>query len=179
MKKLIATMLTLFLVIACLAGCDLLPSGEVETQDDGGPRIYSYNGLSIRLPSDFEDVRYGFSNNDYLVRLFCIPFSNITPLEGKSFPTLEEFMKEMPTLKADPESIVIKSRDGISYIDYVTTSKNIAQVFAVECDGDIQCIMGVESDSAFYMVSFYSPTLDYETVKEQAFEWAKSISFGE
>ena len=177
MKKLIITVISLLLAFSVLVGCELLPTPEEETQESG-PRIYSYSGLSIQLPGDFEDVKYGFANKDYLVRLFCVPFSDITPLEGESFPTLEEFMREMPTLKADPESRAIKSRDGISYIDHESTSKNIAQVFSVENDGDMQCLMGLESATAFYIISFYSPTLDYVAVKDQAFEWAKGITFG-
>jgi hypothetical protein len=51
-------------------------------------------------------------------------------------------------------------------------------VFKAENDGDMQCIMGFETDSAFYIISFYSPSLDYESVKAQAFEWAKTIKFG-
>jgi hypothetical protein len=152
---------------------------EEPTHDPTLPRTYQYNELNITLPAGFnEDSKPGvYKNGDYVVRCTSMAFSSITPNEGYEFPTLAVFMKEGPYFN---ETVVPKEQDGILYVDYETTASpsNISSVFKVQEDG-MQCIMGFESDSAFYLVSFYSATLDYETVKAQAFEWAKTITFGE
>ena len=152
---------------------------EEPTHDPTLPRTYKYNELNITLPAGFnEDSKEGvYKNGDYVVRCTSMAFSSITPNEGYEFPTLLMFMDECPYFYENP---TIKEQDGILYVDYETTASpsNISSLFKVQEDG-IQCIMGFESDSAFYIISFYSNTLDYETVKTQAFEWAKTITFGE
>ena len=183
MKKFLALVLALCAIALAFTGCDMLSSlkpAEETTADPNAPKTFSYGALNITLPAGFVEQSSGkYSNEDYSIRCTKMLFSSITPTEGNDFPTLEVFMKNFPSFKEDPEKIVLKEENGITYVDYVTTSTNIASLFTVQKDGDTQCFMGFETESAFYIISFYSPTLDYETAKAQAFEWAKTITFSE
>ena len=184
MKKLLALLLVICAVALTFTGCDIASivnkamETEEPTYDPTLPRTYTYGQLNITLPAGFgEDSEGVYKNGEYVVRCAKMAFSSITPKEGYDFPTLVVFMKECPFFN---ETVAVKDQDGILYVDYDTKASpsNISSVFKVQNDG-MQCIMGFESDSAFYLVSFYSASLDYETVKAQAFEWAKTITFGE
>ena len=183
MKKFLALMLALCAMVLTFASCDMLgalkPTAEA-TEDPTAPKSFTYGAMTITLPPEFKEPSDGkYYSDDYKIRCTKMAFSNITPTDGNSFPTLEVFLKNFYSFKEDPDKITVKSENGISYVDYVTTSDNVAQLLKVEKDGDIQCVMGFETEYAFYIVSFYSPTLDYETAKAQAFEWAKNIKFSE
>ena len=184
MKKLLALLLVICAVALTFTGCDIASivnkamETEEPTYDPTLPRTYTYGELNMTLPAGFDETSEGvYKNGEYVVRCTSMAFSSITPNEGHEFPTLLVFMDECPYFY---ENVAIKDQDGMLYVDYPTTASpsNISSVFKVQNDAT-QCIIGFESDSAFYLVSFYSASLDYETVKAQAFEWAKSITFGE
>lgn len=182
MKKLLALLLVICAIALTFTGCDIASmvnkamETEEPTDDPTLPKTYKYGELNITLPAGFgEDSEGVYKNGEYVVRCTSMAFSSITPNEGHDFPTLLVFMDECPYFF---ENVTIKDQDGILYVDYDTKASpaNISSVFKVQKDG-MQCIMGFESDAAFYLVSFYSASLDYQTVKAQAFEWAKMITF--
>lgn len=183
MKRFFAFVLIICAITLTFTGCDIASlvnkalETEEPTDDPTLPKTYKYGEFNITLPAGFgEDSKGVYKNGEYVVRVSSMSFSQITPNEGYDFPTLQVFMKESPYLHEEPEKIHIKEQDGITYIDYETTTSNISSVFKVQKD-TMQCIMGFESDSAFYMLAIYSPSLDYQTVKTQAFEWAKTVKF--
>ena len=184
MKKLFALILVICVITLTFASCDIASlvnkviTTEEPTDDPTLPKTYTYGVMNITLPAGFKEVKEGvFKNDEVSVRCVRMLFSSITPVGDNPFPTLEVFMKNCPSLREDPDKVFVKEENGIKYIDFETTSSNVASVFKAEKDGDMQCIMGFETGNAFYIVSFYSPSLDYETVKTQAFEWAKTINF--
>ena len=180
MKKLFALILAICTIALTFAGCDMLGALKPteETVDPTLPKSFTYGEMTITLPPEFSELSGGkYQSDDYLIRSTKMAFSSITPLDGNPFPTLEVFMKNFYSFKEEPEKITVMQQDGISYVDYVTTANNIASLFKVEKDGDTQCFVGFESETAFYIVSFYSSTLDYETVRAQALVWAKTVTF--
>lgn len=182
MKRFFALVLAICAIALTFTACDvmsMLKPTEEETVDPTLPKNFTYGKMTITLPPEFKEVKEGsYKTDDYYVRCMRMAFSSITPVGDNPFPTLEVFMKNCPSFREEPEKITVLEENGIKYIDFVTTSSNVASVFKAENDGDMQCIMGFETDSAFYIISFYSPSLDYESVKAQAFEWAKTIKFG-
>ena len=155
-----------------------------EITDPAEEETFAFPGVSITLPGDFAwstNKKY-IANEEYYVSRISVSKSDITPNEGYAFPTLQEYMKVMlPTwlYVENDEAITFDIKDEILYADCQCKASGTPDYipFQVEETGEKQCIVMFETDGAFWAFSFYSPTQDYETVKAQALEWAKTITF--
>ena len=180
MKKLLLCVLSVLMMLSLLVACDSPMDAMTETTEITDPSVdetFEYLDLNITLPGDFAQYQgYVFRNDTYLVRASNMPLSSITPLEGHSFPTLKVFMENHPSLRS--EYISVQQDGNLLYIDYATTKDNIASNLTLPDGAEgTQCLVGFQSESNFWIVAFYSKSVDYQTVKSQALEWAKGITF--
>lgn len=161
----------------------MTPKEPPEITDPNVDETFDFSdGMTITLPGDFakEPTAHCITNENYTIRNKRIPKSTITPHEGMPFPTLQVYMHAMlPTMAhtASEDDVTFKMHGETLYAECKSVSSfSSLTSFSVQNTGDMQCILLYETDDAFWCLSFYSPTLDFDTVKAQAFEWAKTVT---
>ncbi|MBQ9080585.1 MAG: hypothetical protein IJY27_05890 [Clostridia bacterium] len=177
MKKFLVSLLSLSLLLCALAGCKPLDS-FIENQLPA-EQVYTCNEFSITLPREFVSDQQSllggssevFKSSDYTVKVVKYSFSSITPKDGYEFPSLAQFVYDIANFVEDNQLVVL-SGDGIS------SGSVFGYDYANENGGDRQLLVFLESDNAYWFVSFYSATVDYETAKAQYLEWVNTITFG-
>ena len=171
MKKLLLFALTICLMISCLASC--VPFGDSEeTTEEPTEKTFTYGSFSITLPKDFSEVSplsgssLYLTSPDYTVQIYRVSFSSITPNEGYSFPTLEEFFGS--GMFRDIEKDDIKKEDGLNIVDADSEGND---------DLPDVCYILMESENAFWQIKVSSESQPYEMVKSNAITWAKTVTF--
>ncbi len=189
MKKITSLILAAVLLLgmaACFSGCESILEDAVDNylnegsanNDPNVPETFKCLGLTITLPGDFkftDAYEEKISNDDYLIRVYSLSKSSITPNEGYAYPTLQEVF-DVIGIFSDP--VEYKTDGDLLYCDYLTTANNISNQYAISAAEGTQFIAFFENENSFWAVFFYSSTLDYETaVKPQAMQWAKAITY--
>lgn len=177
---LIAFGIIIFLTIAIIIfiwGINFISNTIINPPQEEKSPLFTYQEMSIKLTTDFEETRATSSNVEYRsdkhrVNIIRMDFSNITPHEGYAFPSLYEFMEDYITLFIDyePEEIIFTEHNGILYYD---ADKN--------GDGSIDSLFAMyESENAFWLVEF-SPlnNNNYGESRHLFMMWAQTISFTE
>ena len=162
-------------ILGTLIGCDLLPwKSDAETTQSG----LTLQELHMDLPADFERSSSEsnaycevYRSDEYYVLVQRTDLSGITPNEGYSFPTLEEFMKSYMTffVTTDEDSITFNREDGLLYLDADTNGNEKPDTL----------IVFFESEKAYWNVHIKPTKEDYETARAQCMEWAKTITITE
>ena len=178
MKKLALVLLCAFFALTLsgmLIGCDsIIPPAETETTPSG----VTVQELSIELPADFKysSVESASSSevyraDGYRVDIERTALSGITPNEGYSFPTLEEFMGFYMTLFVrTTEDTVPLSQDGdMLYLDADTDDDGTPDTL----------IVFFESKNAYWNIRMKPTKEDYATARAQCVEWAKTVTITE
>ncbi len=169
MKKILICVLSLSLLLASLTGCGLLDKFIIPEE-----QVYTFGRFSITLPSDFVSEQRSliggstevFYSNDYSIKVQKYSFDSITPKDGYDFPALAQFASDMLGLGEEP--LLVLNDKGVLGYDYTDENGNNAQL-----------LVFLESDDAYWFISFFSSTVDYETAKVEYLKWIDTISFGE
>ncbi len=147
-----------------------------EQETENTSPYYTVSELTIELTPNFRLSNVESSSNyqvyygeGYGVEIERMAHSSITPNEGFDFPTLAEFMTYyLSTHAVDSDVATFNTQDDLLYMD-------------ADCDHDgtiDTLIVLFESENAFFDVRFTATKdeIDYETVRAQGMEWAKTVT---
>ena len=174
MKKLVVCLLCALCAFSLISCDSLVPGTETEAPSSG----VTVQELSIDLPADFKYSAVESASSSevyradgYRVDIERTALSSITPNEGYSFPTLEEFMGfYMTYFVSTTEDSVALSRDGdMLYLD-------------ADTDGDGSpdtLIVFFESKNAYWNIRFQPTKEDFTTARAQCVAWAKTVTITE
>ncbi len=167
MKKLIVLLSVLFLIAACLAGCEQSTAGgntPVEPSEDPSTveQEFSRHEISFTFPGDFIDYTNTPVGQGYSF-LYANSQLGLIGLEEpkEKYPDFAGFL----AAKADELGAEATQKNGFWTLTYIDETQNEPQTML--------CIF-YESESSFWTVKAYCPEDVYTTYAETMWEYATS-----
>ena len=150
-------------------------NAEEAEGDEVAPPYYQLQEMTIKLTDTFKkaDLLSGsdslvLGGNGYMVSIYRIDFSSITPVEGEPFPSLEEYMEYALDIPSGHCDLTFVKEGDLTYADAIT-----------EISGTLFVIFETENAYWYLKIGATNEDTPYETVRKQGLEWAKTVTFKE
>ena len=160
MKKFLSLLLAL-LMLAALTSC-----GKAE------PKIFSAQGMSLTLTSDFkENTQTGYTvcYESSKVAVFILKESfSLQP--GVENLTLDEYAELIRQSNASKSPSAIVKQDGFHTMEYDFLNENENQIYSYFCTM-------FKGPDAFWLVQFACRKGDYAAYSDAFMDWAKTVTF--
>lgn len=173
MKRTIALLTAVVLVLLSVTGCGFLGSSE---------KTLTSEGLSITLTGRFSVDDTDLSSvNTFVTTAFTSPLDGIAVYACREYKDeinvaddfdasdyLDFFTTNLPDTAE--EISAVKAEDGVEYFDYISYIDGQNMYFQY-------LNTTYESDDAFWILQFCCRESDYEKNKPDFIKWAKTVTF--